>query len=263
VLRALWEAHGGASSKFPTARALGALTDDDLSYLLTATGEASLEFWQRIGRTTSTAQIGRLRVADPSPSLQALVSACLEILQAKGVRVVDEPFRLGESDQVPRWVVTRGCLALRGLNWTAYVAARRAEELPPPDDKRLPDLPALKRRATGRQVSITQVQFGRDDRAVTYESKDRTDVLDDPGLQQVAADLKITTVDRAVAVLGGGGSVGIDFSQKTALGPTSAVLPLGTLMQSTLPLMPDLEEQELVPLQATFARVTTWRSRSS
>lgn len=36
VLRAIWEGHGGAASRFPTAATVGQLTDDDLSYLLAA-----------------------------------------------------------------------------------------------------------------------------------------------------------------------------------------------------------------------------------
>jgi hypothetical protein len=252
VLRAVWEGHGGSSSRFPKAESVGHLTDDDLSYLLTAMDDAPSDFWRRIGRTITTAQLARVRVEDPSASLQALVLANLEHLQAKGIRVIGEPFRLGESDEIPRWLISKGCLALRGLNWTAYVAARRAEEMPPADDSRAPDLTTLKGRATEVSSPITQIQFGRDDRAVTYESKDGTDVLDDPGLQQVAADLRITAVERAVAALEGDRSVGLDFSKKTAIGPTSAVFPLGTLVRSVLPLLSDLDEEELIKLRGTL-----------
>ncbi|MGH3246381.1 MAG: hypothetical protein ACRDOI_09245 [Trebonia sp.] len=252
VLRAIWEGHGGAASTFPTSASVGQLTDDDLSYLLSAVEQASSDFWRRIGRTITTAQLGLVRIEDPSVNMQALVRANVEHLQARGVRVVDEPFRLGESDEVPRWMVARGCLALRGLNWTAYVAARRTEELPPPDDAQVPDLPALKRRASTGNVSISQVQLGRDDRAVTYESKDGSDVLDDPGLQQAAADLGITLVEKAIATLEGARSVGIDFAQKSAIGPTNAVFPLGSLLRSALPLVSELESDEVASLQAAL-----------
>jgi len=252
VLRAVWEGHGGPSSRFPKAESVGRLTDDDLSYLLSAMGNASSDFWRRIGRTITTAQLGRVRVEDPSASLQAMVLANLEHLQARGVRVISEPFRLGESDQIPRWLVSKGCLALRGLNWTAYVAARRAEEMPPADDARAPDLNELRRRALEVSAPITQVQFGRDDRAITYESKDCTDVLEDPGLQQVAADLRITAIEKAVAALEGDRSVGLDFSKKTAIGPTSAVFPLGTLARSVLPLLSDLDDEEMAKLRGAL-----------
>lgn len=252
VLRAIWEGHGGAASTFPTAASVGQLTDDDLSYLLSAVERASSDFWRRIGRTITTAQLGRVRVDDPSVNMQALVTANLEHLQARGIRVVDEPFRLGESDEVPRWMIAKGCLALRGLNWTAYVAAKRTEELPPPDDAPVPDLPTLKRRASAGGASVTQVQLGRDDRAVTYESKDGTDVLDDPGLQQAAADLGIMLAEKAIATLEGARSVGIDFAQKSAVGPTNAVFPLGSLLRGALPLISELGSDEIASLQAAL-----------
>jgi hypothetical protein len=257
VLRAVWEGNGGASAQFPTTVAIGALTDDDLTYLLAATGDAPAEFWRRIGRTVTTAQLGRVRTDDPSPTLHALVSANLDTLQAKGLRVVGEPFKLGESEDVPRWIVSRGCLALRGLNWTAYLAARRIEELPPAEEMRAPDLATLRRRTGGRRVAITQVQIGRGDREVTYAAKDGIDVLDDPELPKVASDMNVTAIEGAAATLASGGTVNIDFVRRTAVGPTSSMFPVGSLVRSTLPLLSDLSEEEegtvMAALQGTGA----------
>jgi hypothetical protein len=82
VLRAIWEGHGGAAAAFPTSATVGQLTDDDLSYLLSAVEQASSDFWRRIGRTITTAQLGRVRIEDPSANMQALVKANVEHLQA-------------------------------------------------------------------------------------------------------------------------------------------------------------------------------------
>ena len=68
-------------------------------------------------------------------------------------------------------------------------------------------------------------------------------------MQQVATDLGITTIEKAVAALEGDRSVGLDFSKKTAIGPTSSVFPLGTLMRSALPLLSDLDDEELMKLR--------------
>jgi hypothetical protein len=250
LLRAVWEGHGGTSSRFPGTVSAGRLTDDDLSFLLAATADAPADFWRRIGPSVTTAQLGRLRIGDPSANLQSLVLANLDHLQARGVRVIDEPVRLGEPDDIPRWLVGKGCLALRGRNWTAYLAARRAEELPPADDARPPDLAALRRRAAEGRAPITQIQLGKDARAVTYESKDGTDVLNDPALGQVAAEFRAVTIEKASAALEGDRSIGIDFSQRTAIGPTNAVFPVGALVRSVLPLVLDCEEDEPAALGA-------------
>ena len=50
--------------------------------------------------------------------------------------------------------------------------------------------------------------------------------LDDPGLERVAADLKIMSTEKPAAVLEGDRNIGIDFRQKTAIGPTSSVFLL-------------------------------------
>ena len=251
VLRAVWEGHGGDSARFPTSAAVGPLTDDDLVYLLGSVGEASTDFWRRVGRNITTIQLGRLRVDDPSDSLQALVASNLATLQAKGLRVVDEPFQLGESEDVPRWLIGRGCLALRGPNWTVYLAARKSEELPPPDAVAAPTLTALKHRARGARVAITEVEFGQGDRAVTYQSRERLNVLNDPELDRVAEDVGGGEVYRAVVVLEGGGAAGLDFAAATALGPTNATFPIISLLRGTLPLLSDLTEEDrdlLVPV---------------
>jgi hypothetical protein len=244
LLRAVWEGHGGDSANFPRTSTLGTLTEDDLSYLLETTSEGSADFWRRIGRAIDTEMLGRTQVSDPSPNLQALISGSLEALQAKGVRLIYEPLRLGESEDTPRWLVARGCLALRGLNWTAYVAARLTEEFPPADQAQVPDLSTLRRRAKENQVPITQIRLRKGDRVVTYESKEGGNVLGHPGLSKAAADLEVTDIDGAVAKLPGGGNVGIDFPQKTAVGPTNAMFPLGPLMRTTLSLLSDFSPEE-------------------
>lgn len=250
LLRAVWEGHGSDSASFPTTAGVGKLNAEDLSYLLKVTSQGSADFWQRIGRAVNTEMLGQIQVEDPSPSLQALVSASLEALQAKGLRLIYEPIRLEESEDFPRWTVTHGCLALRGFNWVAYVAARRAEEFPPADENEIvPDLRKLRKRAEDYHVRITEVQFGTENRALTYESTEGGAILGDFTLSQIEAGLRGAYVHKAVAVLPDGGNVAIDFQQKTAVGPTSATFLLGPLMRSVLPLLSDFTQEELAGLR--------------
>jgi hypothetical protein len=253
LLRAAWEGNGGDSAQFPITTTIGRLTEEDLSYILRITSEGSGKFWRGIGRAVNTELLARAQVEDPSPNFQALVSENLDILQAKGVRLIDEPLRFGESADPPRWIVARGCLALRGANWTAYVAARLIDEFPPADEASLPDLRILRQRASVSHVSITQVQFGRGDREFTYESRDGGAVLDDPGISAAIADLQVTDIDGAVAALSGGGTAKIDFAAKTASGPTSSTFPLGTLVRSTLPLLADFMPEEQAEIRHALA----------
>jgi hypothetical protein len=253
LLRAVWEANGGDSAMFPATATLGALTEDDLSYLLETTDEGPADFWRRISGAVNTAMLGRLQVSDPSPNLQALMYECIERLQAKGLRLRHEQLRLNESEVVPRWLVSKGCLALRGSNWTAYIAARVKEELPPPGESESLDLPTLNSRAEKNPVPITQVKLRRGDRILAYESKEGGNVLNHPGLSKAAADLNVADIEEAVTRLPGGGNVEIEFATNTAIGPTSSMFPLGTLIRSALPLLVDFPEEEYTKLRRILA----------
>lgn len=240
LLRAVWEGSGGDLAGFPQTATRGALTADDLSYLLATTSSGSAAFWRRIGRAVSTPMLARAQVSDPSPNLQALMSASLETLQASGLRLRYEPRRPHEPEGGQRWVVSAGCLAFRAGDWTAYVAARAEDELPDPDKAQPPDLAELRRRASQHPVPVSQVRLGRSDRVITYESKDGGDVLGYQGLDRAAANLGITSIEGAVVSLQGEGDVGIDFSANTATGLAGRGIGLGTLMRSVIPLLSDL-----------------------
>jgi hypothetical protein len=251
LLRAVWETNGGDMASFPRTATIGNLTEDDLSYLLETTGEGSTDVWVRIGRAINVAMLGRAQVSDPSPNLQSLMYASLETLQAKGLRLVSEPLHLSESEDTPRWLISRGCLALRGVSWTAYVAARLTEELPQPDQVESLDLATLRQRAERNSgfATITQVRLRRGDRVLVYESKDGGNVLSHPGLSKAAADLNVSDIEGVIVTLPGGGNVVVDFSTSTAVGPTSSMFLLGTLMRSVLPLLADFPQTEYARLR--------------
>ncbi|MFD4323386.1 hypothetical protein ACFWQC_02045 [Nocardioides sp. NPDC058538] len=239
VLRAVWEGHGGSGADFPTTATTGPLSDDDLRYLMTSLDDAPGEFWRRVGRTVTTEQLGRIALTDPSQSLQNLVAVHLGRLTAKGLRVTDREEQLLEPDRVPRWVIDRKCLAIRGSNWIAHIAARKADELPAADDSPQTDLDELRRRAITSESVVTRIEFGKGDRVVSYESKERADVLADVDLERVAADVPGLSVARAVLSLRQGGQVHADFSTSTAVAPTSSTIELGALIRAAIPLFLD------------------------
>jgi hypothetical protein len=253
ILRAVWEGHGGTAAAFPAVSSTGPLSEDDLSYLMITLEDAPREFWRRVGRNITTAQLGRLRLADPSRSLQNFVAANLESLSAKGLRVTSQQVRLGESEDAPRWLIDRGCLAIRGWEWIAHLAARRAEELPPAEEGLPLEFAALRERVADADVLVTRVEFEKGDRAVSYESKVRLDILDDEDLTRVADEVRGMAVERATVSLLGGGAANVEFSTRTALGPTSSTLPVGGLARAALPLLTSPQDDEAAALDAFLA----------
>jgi len=249
LLRAVWEGHGADGASFPTTASLGTLTADDLSYLLSIPSDGSPDFWTKIGRAVSTELLASVRVDDPSPNLQALVSASLDRLEAKGVRLIDEPYELFEPDDYPRWIVTRNRLALRGQNWTAYLAARRTEEFPPTEDAELPDYPTITSRATANRTRISQVQIEGHDTAVTVESRQGEEVLGRDELNAIVERMGNAPLREAVAVLPDGRNVKVDFPQRTASGSGSVTFLLRPLLLFVLPLLSDFSAYELAGIQ--------------
>jgi hypothetical protein len=253
ILRAVWEGHGGLGSAFPTVSSTGPLTDDDLSYLMKTLEDAPPEFWRRVGKNIATAQLARLRLEDPSRSLQKFVKANLESLTVKGIRLSAQQIRLDEPEQFPRWVIDRGCLAIRGTEWIAYLAARKAEELPPTDIGKPLSLVTLRQRVRNSNVLVIRVEFGKGDRGVYYESKERLDILDDEDLAKVADEVQGMLVERATVALRGAGTATVEFAGRTALGPTNSTLPVGTLARGTLPLLVTFQEEEAAAVNELLA----------
>lgn len=252
LLRAIWESRGGDLASFPPTATVGKLTEEDLSFLLETTSNGSEDFWHGIGRAVDTVMLGRLQITDPSSNLQMLMHEILETIQAKGLRLFYEPLRMNEVGDTPRWLVSRECLALRGPNWTAYVAAKLTNELPPADNVPPPDLSKLMTRAGRNPVTVTQVRLRRGDRVLSYKSEDGGDVLGHPGLSRAAEDLNVVDIEGVVAPLPGGGNLGIDFPTNTATGITSATFLLGPLVRAALPLLSDFSPAEWVSLRRSL-----------
>ena len=255
VLKAVWEGHGGVGSQFPTVASTGPLTDDDLAYLLETLTDATADFWRRVGASVTTAQLGRVRISDPSDSLQAFVEGNVDRLLAKGLRAAQQQVRLGESEDFPRWLIDRGCLAIRGLEWIAHFAARKAEELPPAEEGLAISLETLKARAEVARGTVTRLEFGKGDRAVSYESKERRGVLEDEDLARLAMDVPGLSVERASVALLGGGTANVEFASRTALGPTNSMLALSVLVGTILPFVASLSEDERDRIAASTTQV--------
>lgn len=137
----------------------------------------------------------------------------------------------------------------------AYLAGRRLEELPKPQRVGATPVDALRQRSQSLNVVIRRVELGRGNTAVTYESKDGTNVTMDQRFADFVAGMNDATVETAVATLPGAGTVKLDFPSKSAIGPTSSVFPVGQLVRSVLPLIADLTEQEVKQLARTLAAV--------
>ncbi len=241
MLQAVWEGHGGSLTNFPGRPDFsGPLTDDDVVYLLDTIETEDSDFWRSVGRTMTLAQLARLEIADPSPGLQRLVGANLDRLIAKALRVRSDLAM--EAAQTPRWLIAQGCLAMRGLDWTAYVAPSKIEELPEQQSRSGVGVQALRKRTSERKLDVGNVQLRKGDMAITYETTGNANVVNDQDLTQLASSN--AQVVRATVSLTGARRLVCDFTTATASGHTRAVFGVAELMRTAIPIFLELPEDE-------------------
>lgn len=241
MLQAIWEGHGGSLTDFPGRPDFaGPLTDDDVVYLLDTLESEDTGFWRSVGRTLTLAQLSRLTLEDPSVGLQRLVTANLDRLVAKAFRVrSDLPMEVAET---PRWLVSQGCLALRGQDWTAYVAPNKVEELPAAELRDGVGVESLRARTASRNLQVGNVQLRKGQVAITYETTENVSVVNDQDLTQLAGSN--AQVVRATVAVAGGRRLVCDFTTATANGHTRATFGAAELIRTALLLFLELEEDE-------------------
>jgi hypothetical protein len=248
LLQSVWEGHGGVASQFPARDLVGGpLTDDDLIFLLRDLSRPGAEFWGRVARNVSAEQLTRLPLDDPSENLQLLMEALVNLIEVKALRISDEPLQLGEAENTPRWLLSRGCIVLRGDGWKAYAAPTRQEQLPTAEEWPGLGVKETRDRAQRLGIRVTDVQLLGAQSSITWEAVGNVNVINEKALSSLA-EATSATVGKATLALRGGGRVVCDLTTRTAAGQTSAKFILGELLRETLPLLRTLapEESDLV-----------------
>ncbi|MEU8363865.1 hypothetical protein AB0C27_48385 [Nonomuraea sp. NPDC048882] len=245
VLQSVWEGHGAPPADFPGRRDLsGRLTDNDIAFLVENLTTDDAHFWRRIGRALTLDQLSRLSLADPSVNLQRLVASNADRLTGKAMRLFHEPQRVDEVDvqQVPRWLIARGCLTLRGEDWSLYIAPNSVDQLPRPEQRDGIPVSRLRARSLSRSVTIGHLELTSGDRIITYASRGMENVINDDRLIDLAESPDVL-IHRATVVLSGGRRIVCDFTTLTAQGHTSATFPLDELIGSAFLLLKDIDHE--------------------
>lgn len=250
--RIVWEATGGGAASFPLSTNLAGVDDAGLRFLLDEAPEGDAGFWRSIGGLVTLERLLALGVRT-GPNLAAFVRANCDRLYARVLLVRGEQPRLG--DDGPSWIVSSGALALRGFDFTAYIAPRRDDLTVPPDSRSGLRLDTFRERTRDSQVETVAV-IASDGKHVVIRSDSIFDTLTDPVLASVG-DLPGTAIS-SVGVIVAGKHLECDFTALTTSGHTSAQFDVVSLVSRGLPLVWPLTNQrdvdELALLHATVAR---------
>lgn len=234
VLRAIWEANGGAGLEFPSSRSLGPLSGEDLQYLVETLDHADESFWRNIGRHLTTALLASLSVDSTRRSFQLLVGSNLDRITAKAVGVlVSGGFEL----EAPQWGLADGHLTLSADGNVFVFAAQRREELVANETGEPVALPDLRRRLERADAIAVQVDLVRRDQAsAKFEVGESGDLLSDERLTEAVAAFGSDRVRSVVLRIPGAGSVNVDMTHQIATAPTSSVHPIDRLVRAVVPL---------------------------
>jgi len=238
ILEAVWIGSGGHAELFPRGQLdLAAGVDDEaLEFLLDLDVVDDYDFWRRIGRTTTVAQIAKLSPSQPNDNLQRLIKANLDHLTVRVCRVQDRQEQLNEQGQPDlRWLTESDALALRSRSWIAFVA-EKAEELSGIEGTATNgvSISALIDRA-GTTV-LTGVEMSDGTYELDLSSPTQADVAHSNHLNAVAQSFgPAARVLRARATTGNR-QVACDFTKSSA-STTSSVVPLTELLGISLPLL--------------------------
>lgn len=245
VLRAIWEGNGGSSAAFPRTEALGRLSSSDLTYLLMSLQDAPADFWRRLGGGIDLEQIAALDVPESLDSFQLLVSANLDRLAAKAVRVrYRQSFLIGSSARFS-WTREKAGVGLSGPGFVAAIAPRILDQLPPPEEADGISYDELVKRHEVAGVDIPRVEALLSNGArVSYDGEQKS-AMADPKLQTSLATWGTFRIVSGSATSHDGRTLNVDFKTRTAAAPTSGQLALHDLLVSAVPLLEGMDADAL------------------
>jgi hypothetical protein len=242
LYQVVWEGKGGSPERFPSSRNLaGPMTGKDLSLILATLTTEDVQFWRRIGRSIQLEQVVAIG-SESGSNLGRLVEANLDRLLARGARVFGQSTPNSEVQRA-NWGVEKGCLALRGDNWTAYFAAK-SNELPPRETRRGVSVDTLIDGIRQLGVRMTDVKVQQSNFAISIEAVGDADVVDSPDFGQLVARGDSVAQVAAIAMSSGRNLIA-DFVTGTAMGHTNATFPLSELAQAAVRLLLELSHRHV------------------
>lgn len=251
ILQAVWIGSGGRADLFPQGHIdLTAGVDDEaLEFLLDLDPVNDMDFWRRIGRTTTVHQISQLSPRQPNDNLQYLVKANLDHLTARACRIQDQQIRLDETE-MPEfwWRIEHRALTLRSYGWTAFIA-EKAEDLGGIEGTVTGGVSISDLIERARSTVLVSLQMSDGVFEMDLSSAGRADVARSGHFRAVSSSFgSAATVQRASALVDQK-QILCDFMKSSASTVTSSVVLVGELLNISLPLLRAMSEPSRQALQ--------------
>jgi hypothetical protein len=245
-LQAVWVGSGGRIDLFPGPVSLGgSLSDQTLGFLLEFNEVADNEFWSRVGREVSLAQLGRLTMTGLSANLQRLVQANLDHLWCRGCVVTSGQLPLSEQAADLDWHIEGGLLQLKGEGFSAGFAEQVDKARQEGAVQHSDGLTVAQLRHRARDAVLESLTMSDRANQMTFGSQSHDDVAQSERLRELADTFgPAARVEQAVAALGSGQRVSLDFRSSVATGITKSKPLVAEMGQIAVPILADLGDAE-------------------
>jgi len=252
VLQAVWEGGEGRRDEFPGPTDLsGRLGKEPLQYLLDLVENDDVEFWRRVGRRVTIADLREIDISHNRANFHRLVQANLDVLEARACAVIDDPQREMEADfeEAYSWTLRHRRLALDCPGYFAILGESKPEIEP---DAAGPgrglSVAAFAERAQGWPLHEVAIHDGKE--GVTHTSDEGP--LDQSRLLTLAWQFGPSVEVRRAVVVSPSGRVTVDFPNATGTGQTRSRVLAADVLRSTLPLVRDVSGDDAAALAAAL-----------
>lgn len=244
VLQAVWEGSDGRLEEFPGARDLsGRLNLDSLRYLLSYLESDDRTFWQRIGRGVRLRDLTDLGLELPNDNVTRLIQANLDVIQARACAVFGNPMAIDSTDRAGglTWSMRDRFLTLEGPSYFVLTSESK-EELEPKirAGQPVPSIEAFIERADPNSLDEVTLRTGTELVIVHNEEGP----INGERLTEVAGQRATTTGIERAKVKSPSGRVTVDFKTATGTRQTRSNLRMADLLQTTIPLVLSLEDDD-------------------
>lgn len=240
VLQAVWEGSEGSLSTFPgIADVSSRLNTESLSYLIKYMQTDDRDFWRRVGRGLTLADLESLDFSEGN--VEHLIQANLDVISARATIVKPDPLGLDEvvAGRRYRWSKRGGHISFEAPRLFALVGSAKTD-LNDVDEEAAAavSVDAFMNRAGATDLVEVSIHAGPEHISV----KSDEGAINKQRLRGVSATFGGST-EVAQAIVGSRtGRVTVDLPQRSGTGKTQSKVRMADLLVTTIPLVVDVPD---------------------
>jgi hypothetical protein len=242
VLQAVWEGSEGSLSTFPgKADVSGRLNTESLSYLVKYMRTDDRDFWRRVGRGLTLADLESLDFAAAPANIERLIQANLDVISARATVVKPDPLGLDEAVAGTRfrWSKRGRHITFEAPKLFAMIGSAKTD-LNDVDEEKAEAVSVYAFIERARSTDLVEVSI--------HSGPDHISVKNDEGaisterLRGVSATFG-GSAEVAQAIVGSRtGRVTVDLPHRSGTGKTQSRVRMADLLATTIPLVVDVPD---------------------